>query len=32
MEQGKVEMDEIDFGFCLNHVLIVFCHENSQMY
>jgi hypothetical protein len=24
MEQGKVEVDEIDLGFCLIHVLIVF--------
>jgi hypothetical protein len=24
MEQGEVEVDEIDFGFCLIHMLIVF--------
>lgn len=32
LEQGKVEVDEIDFGFCLIHVLIVFLpYESSDV-
>jgi hypothetical protein len=32
MEQGKVEVDEMDLEFCLIHVFIILCHADSWMY